>query len=136
VNKCQTQLSQSRLQIKLKQNINKTIPFAHEIPNLIEVAHNGFQESNASHNGIKMTLKNLGGLSMLFYWAGMMSDIQNYVESCSEYIQGQPIIPEGPFDRFTADLWTIPNEMLKVSGTQYRYVLSCIDRPFFKIQMV
>ena len=136
LNKRQNQFSQSYLQIKSNKDVFRTIPFKKEIPNLIEMAHNGFQNSETKHNGIRATLRNLEGPLMSLYWSGISSDIKEYVENCFECIQDQPvkqikiykpIISAGPFDRFTADLWSIPNEMLNASGTAYRYVLSCVD---------
>lgn len=129
-------LSQSRLEIKLKGNTSKTIPFKNEIKSLIEVAHNGFSQSIVKHNGIRMTLRNLGGPVMQFYWASMSADVKEHAENCIECVQDQPIkqikvykpiIPAKPFDRFTADLYKIPDEMIEASGTKYRYILSCVD---------
>ena len=83
-----------------------------------------------------MTLRNLKNSLMSLYWANMSKDVKNYSETCIQCIKLQPIkkvkvnkmiIPNGPFDRFTADLWEIPKEMIEASATEYRYVLSCVD---------
>jgi len=132
----QSTQSQSKLQTKFKNNIYKTIPFEEEILNLIDAAHNGFNQPTIKHNGIRMTLRNLGGPSMQLYWANMSADVKNYTENCIQCIHEQPvkqtkvykpIISAGPFDRFTADLYALTKEMLEASGTNYRYILSCVD---------
>ena len=134
--KPQCPLSRSRLQLKSKDNTFKTIPFKQEIPNLIEAAHNGFAQSTIKHSGINMTLRNLKGPSMELYWANMASDVRENAAKCLECLKEQPIkeikvykpiIPNGPFDRFTADLYKLPEDMIKASGTKHSYILSCVD---------
>ena len=136
INKSENSYSKSRLQIKLGNKVFKTIPFKCEIDKLIDSAHNGFEGSVVKHNGIKLTLKNLEGPSMLLYWANMAMDVKNYIENCIPCLENQPvksikvykpIIPNGPFDHFTADLYTLNDKMLAASGTQHRYILSCVD---------
>ena len=135
-NKCSNNFSKSRLQIKLKDGTFKTIPFTSEINQIIEKAHNGFENSVIKHNGSKATLRNISGPSMSIYWSNMSTEVQERIDSCKQCVQFQPIkqikcykpiIPDGPFDRFTADLWEIDKEMIKASKTQYRYVLTCVD---------
>ena len=136
VNKCMNGFSKSRLQVIKTNRVFKTIPFNEEIDKIIQEAHNGFEKSTIKHNGIRMTLRNITGPRMLIYWANMTHDVTRYIENCNQCAQEQPakkikvfkpIIPNGPFDRFTADLCEIDEDMRKDSGTQYRYVLSCVD---------
>ena len=66
----------------------------------------------------------------------MTTEVQDFINSCSQCVNFQPskqfkiykpIIAEGPFARFTADLWEIDQEMIKASGREYRYFLPCVD---------
>lgn len=102
----------------------------------MEAAHNGFSESIVRHNGILMTLRNLQGPGFQFYWVNLTIDVKNHAESCLECLHEQPtkqvkvykpIIPKAPFERFTADLYQIPDAMVQASGTKHRYILSCVD---------
>ena len=129
-------LSHSRLQIKLKGNSVKTIPFKYEIPKLIEAAHNGFSQQIVKHNGMRLTLRNLESGSMQLHWASMSRDVTAYAENCIECIHEQPIkqikvyktiVAAGPFDRFTADLYKIPDSMIQASQTNHQYILCCVD---------
>lgn len=132
-NKSLNNFSASRLLIKMKDGNLKTIPFRDEIPKLIDEAHNGYQYEVVNHNGIKATIRNLMGPRISVYWANMTHYVTEYVTSCLECIGSKPtkkikvnkiILPKGPFDRFTADLWQIDNEMISNSQTNYKYVLS------------
>ena len=134
--KATNNLSKSRLQVKSKDGTFRTVPLKEEIIKIIEKAHNGYEGTTVKHNGIRMTLRNIKGPMMKIYWADMLNDIKNYVGDCGQCVQQLPIKPvkinkiiiaNGPFDRFTADLWEIGKEMIQDSGTQYRYVLSCVD---------
>ena len=135
INKCNNQFSKSRLQIK-DEGGYKTIPYKEEIRKLVETAHNGFETSKVRHNGIRMTLKNLKSPSMMLYWANMSVDVRKYIEICPDCVHIQPvkqkkvykiIIPKGPYDRFTADIYQLTETMISESDTYYKYILSCVD---------
>ena len=83
-----------------------------------------------------MTMRNPQGPSMRLNWENICFNVREYVEKCADCIQSQaikrvkvsqPIIPKGPFYRFTADLYQIPDNMLKAGRTDYHYILSCVD---------
>jgi len=135
-NKGTNNVSKSRLKVKMKDGSLKTIPFKEEITNIIEEAHNGYNNETIKHNGIKMTIRNLLGPNMSVYWADMSFDVNEYVNLCLQCATYKPInqikitktiLPKGPFERFTADLWQIDEKLVKDSGKNYKYVLSCID---------
>jgi len=78
---------------------------------------------------------NLQGPPMRLYWANICPDVRGHVGDCADCAHSQPIkrvgiykpiISGGPFDRFTAGLYQIPDNMLGASRTNYRYILSCI----------
>jgi len=115
------------------------IPFKNEIELLLRSSHHGScNEVIIKHNGVNAVVNDLN--DQKFYWAGLTEDVKKYVETCAqcnEELNVQPIkIPKvitsnGPFYRFIADLWQIPNEMTVAASSEnhpnYKYILLCVD---------
>ena len=118
MNKKSNHHSNSRLTFINTKQILVTIPFEHEITNLIQKAHNNFKLTNVKHFGINSTVENLRKFNL--YWARMVDDVKKYVAACKDCIMEKwekpithpkIITVDGPLIRLQIDLWELPKEI-------------------------
>jgi len=109
-----------------------TIPFQHEIEELIRKSHNDYRLTKVKHLGVNATYENLKKFN--FYWTKMVCDIKKYIADCSDCVMEKwekpvkhpkIITVDGPLSRLQIDLWEIPKEIRDKSLNKTdRYVLS------------
>lgn len=133
-NKASNSYTKSRLLINLKSKKPAHIPYNSEINNLIQHAHNPFQETTIKHNGIRTTIRNLQEMNI--YWLNMSKDVQSFLDCCLTCVDEKPqhvikipkiILSKGSLNRLIMDLYQLPAKLIEASKTNNKYVFSCID---------